>query len=285
MCKMTRLAWSVGALFLGATTSGWSQGTCYPPDDSNEAQTFAILSVPLAYSGLGVVTRDKPWRVWAALDVSLVPTIDSATRTPTYCRPGKEAENTNLLGAFPRPRVGLTLPGHFAIEGSWVPPVTIKGVTANLFGLALSWTYPLGTAFRMALRGHATVGEIRAAITCPEEALTDPISECFGGTLSDDRFSPNILGVDATLGWAPGSGHWRPYVGAGYNRLQPRFDVHFVNRVGQLDDTKVVVDLNRAVVFGGLQWLPNAWLQVGGEAYAAPADEITGRIFLKAYLN
>ena len=63
------------------------------------------------------------------------------------------------------------------------------------------------------------------------------------------------------------------------------YQVYFVNSVGQLDDTKVAVDLNRAVVYGGLQWLPNGWLQVGGEAYAAPADEITGRIFLKAYLN
>jgi len=282
---MRRPIASVAAFLLSAASSVWAQGTCYPPDDSNEAKTFAILSVPLAYSGLGLVTRDQPWRVWAGIEVSYIPTIDEATRTPTYCRPGKEPENANLLGAIPRPRVGVTLPAHFAIEGSWVPPITVKGVTANLFGLALSWTYPVGQTLRLALRGHGTFGEIRAPITCPEEALSDPVSECFGGTISDDRYNPNIFGIDATLGWAPGSGRWRPYVGGGYNRLEPRFQVHFINRVGQLDDTKVAVDLNRAVVYGGLQWLPNRWLQVGGEVYAAPADDVTGRIFLKAFLN
>ena len=275
----------MGALLLGATTSGWAQGTCFPADSSNEAKTFAIRSVPLAYSGLGVATRDQPWQVWAALEVSLVPTIDSATRTPTFCRQGK-VENANLLDAFPRPRVGLTLPAHFAIEASWVPPITVNDVTANLFGLALSWTYPIGATLRLAVRGHTTLGEIKGPITCPEEAVTDTLNlECFGGTVSDDRYSPNIFGVDATLGWAPGSGRWRPYIGGGYNRLQPRFQVHFVRSDGSLDDTLVAVDLNRAVVYGGLQWLPNAWLQVGGEVYAAPADEVTGRIFLKAYLN
>ncbi len=271
------------AVTLVAATSAWGQGVCRPPDTSNEAKTFGILSVPLAYSGLGGATHDRPWTVWAALEFSTVPTIDSATRVPSTCLPGKEAENTNLLSVMPRPRIGLTLPGHFFIEGSWVPPVNVNGVEANLFGLALGWSH--GSTVRITLRGHATIGEIRGPFTCPESALSDSASPCFGGTVSDDRYHPNIFGLDGTVAWAPGAGRWQLYAGGGYNRLEPEFQVHFVNRVGQLDDTQVIVELDRGTVFGGILWLPTSWLEAGGEIYAAPADAATVRLFAKVYLN
>jgi len=279
-----RLLAGAGAMTASLATAH-AQGTCRPPDDSNEAQVFGIQSVPLAYSGLGGGAVDRPGRVWAVLELSYLPSIDSVTRTPTICRPGKPAENTNPIDVFPRPRVGLVLPYHFSLEASWIPPVRVNGVRANLFGVSLAWTHAAGRTVSVAFRAHGTFGEIRAPVTCDDDALGDPASECFGGTKSDDRYRPNIFGVDATVALALGSGRWRPYVGGGYNRLEPRFQVHFVNSAGQLDDTRVEVGLNRGTVFGGLQWLPNGWLVVGGEAYAAPADAVTGRAFLRAYLN
>ncbi len=52
------------------------------------------------------------------------------------------------------------------------------------------------------------------------------------------------LGLDLTVGGTMAAGRLRPYGGAGCNRLQPRFQVSFTNRLGGLDDRRVEVDLN-----------------------------------------
>src|SRR6185436_1400668 len=116
-----------------------------------------------------------------------------------------------------------------------------------------------------ALRAHATFGSVHAPITCDDRALHDPASECFGGTRSDDRLSPNILGLDLAVGGS--LGRLRPYGGVGYNRLQPRFQVNFTNRFGELDDRRVDVNLNRLVLFGGATWQLAGRMGVTGELY------------------
>lgn len=273
------------ALVAAAQPAAAQDDDCFPSDDSNEAKTFAIFAVPLAFSPAAAAESVAPGTVRVGLEGSYLPNIDDETATPTVCRPGKGPENTNLLAALPRPRVAVALPSGFGLEASWVPPVRVKGVRANLFGLALVRAFQVGTGMRAAVRAHATFGEVRAPITCDDDALADPVSECFNGTRSDDRYRPNIFGLDASVTWAMAGGRLQPYAGAGYNRLQPRFQVHFVNQFGVLDDRRVEVDLNRGVVFGGATWHLSRQLGLTGEVYAAPADAVTGRIVVRAALN
>ncbi len=263
-----------------------AQGDCFPPKDSNEAQTLAIFSVPLAFGRLGAPEASRAGAIRVGLEGSYLPAVDDETATPRVCRPGKGPENTDLLFAFPRPRLGIGLPGGFAFEASWVPPIRLSGVKANLFGLALERAFPVGRGqASLGVRAHATFGSIRAPVTCDDEALEDPLSECFNGTRSDDLYKPNIAGVDLTLGWSLAQGRWRPYLGAGYSRLQPRFQVNFTNQFGQLDNRKVEVDLDRAVLFAGATWMAGTRLGVAGEVYAAPADAVTGRLAIRAELG
>lgn len=261
-----------------------AQEDCYPGPESNEAKTLAILSVPLAFGPARAPAPPAPGVVEVGLEVSAIPTVDSATRTPTICRPGKGPENTDLLFALFRPRVLLGLPGGMALELSWIPPIRVNGVKANLFGFALGKALGIGERATVGLRAHGTFGEIRAPVTCPEQALDDPDSACYGGTESDDRYQPNIFGGDVTAAIRLAGGTLRPYLGAGYNRLEPRFQVQFTNRAGELDDRKVIVDLDRGVVFGGLDWAASGRLAVTGEVYAAPADAVTGRIAFRVGL-
>ncbi|HEX9164581.1 MAG TPA: hypothetical protein VF862_01620 [Gemmatimonadales bacterium] len=261
-----------------------AQEDCYPGPESNEAKTLAILSVPLAFAPLRAPARPESGAVEVALEISAIPTIDSATRTPTICRPGKGPENTDLLFALFRPRVLVGLPGGLALDLSWIPPIRVNGVKANLVGLALGKTLGIGASVTVGLRAHGTFGEIRAPVTCPEEALEDPDSACYGGIESDDRYRPNIFGGDVTAALRLAGGTLRPYLGAGYNRLEPRFQVQFTNRAGELDDRKVIVDLDRGVIFGGLDWAASGRLALSGEVYAAPVDAVTGRIALRVGL-
>jgi hypothetical protein len=127
-------------------------------------------------------------------------------------------------------------------------------------------------------RAHATFGLIRAAITCPEEELQNAGSECFQGTRSDDRYHPTTIGLEGVLGWPLGGGRVRPFVGAGLNLLRPRFQVNFTNQFGELDDTKIRVNLTRGALFGGATWAAAPGLGLSGEIYGAPGDAVTGRV-------
>jgi len=267
------------ATLLGLPAAAAAQGDCFPGSNSNEARTLASFSVPLAFSPAGAPELVPELRV--AVEAASIPGVDRVTATPTVCRPGKGPENTNLLPVFPRPRLVLPMPGGLGLELSWIPPLRVRGVRANLFGLSVERSVGRPNGVVLALRGHATFGSIRAPITCAEDALADPSSECFGGQRSDDRFRPNILGADLRFGVPLAQGRLRPYAGIGYSRLRPRFQVHFVNQFGELDSRRVEVNLERVAVFGGATWAVGPRLGVTGELYAVPADGMSGRVVVR----
>ena len=256
---------------------------CRPGSGSNEAKTLALFSVPLAFSQAAAPGRLGG--ITLGIEGANVPSVDPAVATPTICRPGKGPENTDLLAGIARPRIGVPLPLGLALEASWIPPVRVNGVKANLIGVALARSVVLTPSMTAGLRAHATFGEIHAPVTCDHQALGDPASECFHGHVSDDRLSPNIFGLDASLGWRLAGGRLRPYAGTGYSRLQPRFQVNFTNQFGSTDHTEVEVDLNRVALFGGAGWQVTPLLAVTGEIYAVPADAVTGRLVIRQTLG
>lgn len=272
-----RAASAICAVFLARTPALGAQVDCFPGPASNEARVLAHFAVPIAYGPGGAPAVMAPGDLRFALEVTYVPDVDSATATPTVCRPGKGPENTGLLPGFVRPRVRLGLPGRFALEASWIPPVRIDGVRAHLVSLSIDRVSRIGRA-ALALRAHATFGEIRGPITCPDRLLATPESECFQGQRSDDLVRPNIYGLDAALGWSWAGGRLSPYVGTGYNRLEPRFRVDFTNAQGSTDRRRVEVELDRIVLFGGVSWRWSSTFQVTGEVYSAPADGATVRL-------
>jgi hypothetical protein len=265
--------------FLG--TPAHAQQGCVPPKDSNEEKLFRALSVPMAYGPLLAPTPPSPGELSIALEGTYLPTIDSETATPTYCRPGKGPENVNQLSVLPRPRVRIGLPGGFAAEASWVPPIRIDGVKSNLFGVSVERTVPWrAPSIAVRLRAHATFGTVHAPVTCPEAALSDPESVCFGGSESDDTYTPNMFGLDLSLGLPVMGEALRGYGGVGVNWLRPRFQVGFTDASGAVDDSKVETNLTRFAYFGGLTWRLGSRFAVSGEVYAQSSDAVTGRLAL-----
>jgi hypothetical protein len=278
--------WRVASLALVASALAaplTAQSVCRPPASSNEAKTLAIFSVPLAFGPATAPEIIPGLRV--GLEGAYLPKVDPATATPTICRPGKGPENTDLLFALPRPRIGLPLPFGLALQASWIPPVRVAGVKANLFGFSLAKSFGRLDGLVAAIRAHGTFGSIRGPITCDDAALAEPTSECFQGTRSDDKYSPNIFGADVSLGWTMAGGRLRPYLGGGYNRLEPRFQVNFTNQFGVVDSTRVEVNLDRGVVFGGATWQLTDRLGVVAEVYAVPADAVTARLVVRTAIG
>ena len=263
------------ALTLTAAALPAQQGLCLPPSDSHEANTFAILSVPVAFTGSRAPAAAHG--VSLGLEFALLPAVDATNATPTVCRPGKGPENAHPIAGLVRPRVTVAVHG-FVVEASWLPPVTVNQVTANLVGLAIAHPFALSPGWYLGIRAHAVIGTLNAPVTCNDAALRDPRSECFGGTRSNDRWQPNVFGAEAVMG--TGRGKVRPYAGVGYTMLRPRFRVDFTNAAGSTDNTQVNVDLQRVALFGGVMW------QIGqssitAEAYSTPVDAVTARLVVR----
>lgn len=277
----------VGAvLLLSRSLGAQANDDCFPPKGSNEARTMAIFDVPLAFSAAAAPAETRAGRIHLGLEVSYLPNVDPATATPTTCRPSKmRPEHTDFLFAVPRPRARVALPAGFALEASWLPPVKVSEVKANLFGVSLSRSTALNARGAvLGIRAHATVGKIEAPITCDDAALQDATSECYQGTRSNDAFRPNVFGIEAAVGWPLGR-TIRPYIGVGYNHLAPRFRVNFTNQFGSIDRRRVTVDLNRGVLFAGATWNATPILELGGEIYSAPVDAVTGRVVARVRLG
>jgi opacity protein-like surface antigen len=286
-CAIGRASGGMALLIVLAARSAEAQliDTCSPGKHSNEARTMAIFDVPLAFSGAAAPARAAAGGFQLALELTYLPKVDPAVATPTTCRPDKQGpEHTDLLFAAPRPRARLGLPAGFALEASWIPPVRMSDVRANVVGVALSRTSGLGRHGLLELRAHGSFGVIKAPITCDDQALQDAGSPCYQGTRSNDSFKPNVLGVSAALGWALGPS-LQPYVGAGYNHLAPRFQVNFTNQFGVVDRRHVVVDLDRLALFAGVTWSRGGRLDFSGEIYSAPVDAVTGRVMARVRLR
>ncbi len=251
------------------------QGLCLPPTSSNEAQTLAILSVPLAFTGSRAPEPSSPrWSV--GLEVASLPTVAPDLARPTFCRPGKGPENTDPIPVVVRPRVAVALAG-FVLEGSWTPPIRVGGVRANLFGVAVARPFRLADGIHLGIRAHTTLGGLNAPITCDEAALDDSSSECFRGAVSNDRWNPGVRGIEAVVG--VGS-RIRPYAGVGYSWLRPRFQVDFTDAGGERDQRRVEVDLQRVALMVGVT-APLGALEITAEGYATVRDAMTARLVMR----
>ena len=254
---------------------------CKPGKNSNEANILGILGVPMAFSAARAPDEGSAGALEFGLEFGYLPNVDSLHAIPTVCNTAKnQAENTDLLFAFPRPRLIFHSSQGFFIEGSWIPPIRLNGVKASVFGFALGRTVAAGPNSMLRLRLHATFGTIHAAISCNAANIARTGDYCFGGQVSDDSYKPTSYGGELALGWSLGGGRFRPYLGGGYNMLRPRYQVNFTDQFNTTDRTKVEVNINRIVLFGGATWALTPSLGVSGEIYSAPSDAVTGRLMV-----
>ena len=277
---MSARAWGQFLLLvaIGAARADAQQDICTPSADSHEAKTFAALSVPIAFAGARAPAAAHG--ISLGIEFASLPTVDSITALPTACRPDKKSENIHPIPGVVRVRLAAAMQG-FVMEVSWIPPVAVNQVTANLLGLAIARPFRLGGGWYLGLRAETVIGSLHGPITCDDKAIADPTSECYHGTRSDDTWRPGIMGAEAVIG--AGRGNIRPHLGVGYTMLRPRFQVHFTNAQGSTDQRQVNVDLNRMALFGGVTWLLNR-TSMTAEAYATPADAVTARFVVRTLL-
>jgi hypothetical protein len=260
---------------------------CVPPKNSNEARLLAFYEAPIVFSTIDAPDVLPLGGVALAGELAGVPAAGQNLQETNFCFAAKQ-DATHLSPLLPRLRVEVGLGAGLAIEGSYLPPVTVDRAKPNLGSLALSYTRALiapapemsGPILTFQLRAHGTVGTVQGPITCPRSSLqtTNPGLPCYGTQPSNDTFSPNSVGGEGTLGLSSPGGRVSAFAGTGFTWLAPHFRVGFTDLEGVTDHTLVEVDLQRGVLFGGVDFRIFRALDASAEVYSVPADLTTWRL-------
>src|SRR5690606_2234956 len=238
----------------------------------SSALTFSPVNAP----------RD---RTRGALEVGLelgyVPRLDAEQR-----QVGDKPESTNLAPVFPRPRVTYAITDRLAIEGSWLPPVEVFDVKANVVSLALSWTSPRRGALRFSPRLAGTIGSVEGAITCFEDLATrSPDLAVYYGTIcygreSRDDFRPRHALAELTVGWERDEARVVPYAGLGARGDWTRFDIGVIRPDGTIEPDHPILELRTVRPYGVLGATLRAASRMRGSAELlyAPGSIVTVRL-------
>jgi hypothetical protein len=274
------------AVVAGALAPAIAGGQCVPPANSNEAKLLAFYEAPIVFATGDAPTILPLGHVALMGELVGVPTPSTALQQSSYCYAAKQ-EGTHLSPVLPRYRVSIGLPAGFAVEGSYLPPITVDRARPSLGSLALAYTRLLlapgdgdGPSLALQLRAHGTLGSVTGSITCPASALqqTNPGLPCYGTMPSSDTFYPRSGGGEGSLTLQTPNRRFSVYGGTGYTFLAPEFRVGFTNLYGVTDHTLVEVNLNRIAAFGGASVRIVGGLDVGGQVYSVPADLTTWRL-------
>lgn len=234
----------------------------------------------MAFSPAGMAPDES--RLSLSLEVSHVPYLDEAQRRPSIDKP----ESTNLAPFFPRPR-GALRAGNWIVEASWIPPMRVFDVEANLVSAAIvAPSVRVGT-WSIAPRAWGTFGRVKGAMTCSSETMVGHGSDlelyyatvCHGRE-SEDWFEPRMLAGEGVASRSLGSGGGRLYAVLGGRVDRTRFDIGVLTFDGARDQDHPILQLRTVRPHGalGASWRVRRGILAGAELFYAPGSLLTGRV-------
>jgi hypothetical protein len=250
------------------------------PFSDPEGRLLAFYSAAMAFSPAGIAPDDS--RLSFALEVSHVPYLDRAQRRPSIDKP----ESTNLAPFFPRPRVSVRL-GSWRAEASWIPPMRVFDVEANLASVAIVGPAARVGGIRLAPRAWGTIGRVKGAMTCSTSQMVGkgPDLELYYATVchgreSEDWFDPRMLGGEVVASRSLGGGGRHVYAVLGARLDRTRFDIGVLTFEGIRDPDHPILQLRafRPHTAIGGSWRVRRGVYAGGELFYAPGSLLTGRV-------
>lgn len=247
-----------------------------------EGRILAFYSAAVAFTPLGAAAGAAR-RAILAVEGSYIPYLNAAQRRPGMDKP----ESTNLAPVFARPRVSLPLPAGLTLEASWVPPITIFDVKANIVGVAISRTLATARGITIAPRVAVLAGKVEGAITCNAETAGEGNRDllvyyaniCHARD-SRDHFQPRQASADVVASRAVGGGSTRAYLAAGARLDRSRFDIGVIRPDGSRDLDHPIIEINttRPQFAAGVIWLPARMITTTAEWFYAPGSMSTIRL-------
>jgi hypothetical protein len=214
--------------------------------DSPEEWAMRTFAGTTLMTSFGDVTRVAPWRWSAAVDLGAIPHLSEAQQQVGFG--GFKNEDLNKSPVFGRLRLALGLPQGWIAELGYTPPLEIDGSRPrNLFALAVGRRVLESDGFALSLRALDQVGDVTGDITCPARlaGVADPVQNPYGCRApSNDTFTTDYYGIDATAGWNAGSWSWYASAGIVRTRLSVQVDAQVYD----------VIDRSRLTSNASLPW-------------------------------
>jgi hypothetical protein len=186
--------------------------------DSPEGWAMRYFAGTTLMTSFGETAKLAPWKWNVALEAGSIPRLGDAQQQVGFG--GSKQEDLNKSPVFGRLRLALGLPEGWVAELGYTPPLEIDGSRArNIFAVAIGKRLFDADGLSFSMRALAQAGKVEGDITCPAKlaGVTDPAQNPFGcKSPSNDTFTTNYYGLDATLGYDAGG--WKWYAGAGIVR-------------------------------------------------------------------
>jgi len=253
---------------------------------------FSPLGVPFGAdrpAAPAVASDRAPSRIEAALELSYLPPLSSEQRTVGTDKP----ESTNLAPVFVRPRVGARLPGGLGLELSWIPPLRVFDVKANLLGGALSRSFSTSLGVDLVPRASFLTGRVEGPITCNSETATSGSASlatyftyvCYGND-SEDFFEPRHVSGEILVSRTSANRRWQPYASAGARWERTRFDIGVIRDDGSRDPDEPILEVKATRGYGtiGASWFGVRRTRLATELYYAPGSALTVRALAGVHL-
>jgi hypothetical protein len=253
---------------------------------------FSPLGVPFGadrQSAMAVASGRRPFRIEAAVELSYLPPLSAEQRTVASDKP----ESTNLAPVFARPRLGARLPGGLGLELSWIPPVRLFDVKANLFGGAISRSFSTSLGVDVVPRASFLTGRVEGPITCNSDMSTSGDAAlatyysfvCYGND-SQDFFEPRHVSGELLVSRTSANGRWQPYASAGARWERTRFDIGVIRGDGTRDPDEPILEVRATRGYGtvGTSWFGVRRTRLATELYYAPGSALTVRALAGVHL-
>jgi hypothetical protein len=243
-----------------------------------EGRLLAFYSAAMAFTPAGLPPDES--RLAFMLEVSHVPSLSRAQRRPSIDKP----ESTNLAPFFPRPRLSVRA-GNWTAEASWVPPMRVFDVEANLGAVSLAApSFGMGS-IRVQARAWGVTGRVKGSMTCSTREMIGRGADlelyyntvCHGRE-SDDWFEPRMVGGELVATRAIGGISSYAMIGGRIDRT--RFDIGVLTGPGERDRDHPILELRATrphMALGG-SWRVRREVSAGAELFYAPGSLLTVRV-------
>lgn len=187
---------------------------------------FTSATIP---TGIGPPRRLRRWQLRIQLEPGWIPYVSDAQRRVGF--DGSKQEDLNKLPAIGFLRFTLGLPWKLQFTFSWLPPIEINEVHANLLTLGLGRPFRFWRDFTLGVTAYGQVGSVHGGFTCSAQearAGNDAMKNPFGCTSeSNDELDMNYFGMQASASYRIRPAHGlEPYVTAAFNYMDLAFHVN-----------------------------------------------------------
>jgi opacity protein-like surface antigen len=232
---------------------------------------FTSITLP---TGVGPPRRLRRWQLRVQLEPSWIPFVSDEQRTVGF--DGTKQDDLNKLPAIGFLRFTLGLPWRLQFTFSYLPPIEINGVQANLLTLGLGRPFSVTRDFTIGVTAYGQYGTIHGDFTCSKsevQAGDDPVKNPFGCTAqSHDDLDANYFGMQASASYRIRPAHGlEPYVTAGFNYMNLAFTVDATYGHGStIDHTKLETRGTTFSTTTGLAFPITRRVDLGAEVFYSP---------------